>query len=190
MKLSVLQSAKIEPSMLDTRLSLGLAYVVAKYITHQKRRWHRNALPLTTSQQALLSRYFGAQDLARVRIAETQRLPIPNPPGYRQLREHITFDLPNPESVAAMTFDHVVVARTPLLDAIVFHEMVHVTQFRLLGVKAFAEQYVRGFLANRRYDQIPLEVCAFELEERFIRDHRPFDVEAEVNRRLGLGELF
>jgi hypothetical protein len=175
--------------MLDTRLSLGLAYVVAKYITHQKRRWHPKAVPLTAYQQALLSPYFGAQDLDRIRIAETERLPIPNPPGYRQLRERAAFDLPNPETVAAMTFDHVVVARTPLLDAIVFHEMVHVTQFRLLGVKAFAEHYVRGFLANRRYDHIPLEACAFELEERFMRDGNPFNVEAEVKRRLAGGKL-
>ncbi len=145
------------------------AAVVAWFIERQRDRWHNRALPLNPSMRARLNGYFSEEDLSKVRLAENVSLPLPILP-----------------SVAAITFDHLVLARQPVWESLLFHELVHVAQFRLLGVRQFSEQYVQGFLETRRYESIPLEACAFELEQRFLRGAGPFLVENEVRRWLNL----
>ena len=49
--------------------------------------------------------------------------------------------------------------------------MVHVLQYRLLGIEEFARLYVRGYL-HGGYDGTPLEVCAYQLDGRFIMGER------------------
>ena len=71
-------------------------------------------------------------------------------------------DLPDFSSVEAVTFESVVVSHVPFSDGLLFHELVHVEQYRQLGVSRFAELYVRGFLFNGGYDGIPLERNAYE----------------------------
>ena len=165
----------------------ALGYLAALYIHYQRRKWYGRGRPLSEPLRKRFGEYFAAGDLSSVRIVEHARLPIPNPPGYGQPLKLSRFALPDPGQVAAMTFDDVVVARGEIWESLLFHEMVHVTQFRLLGVRRFAEQYMRGFVATRSYGGIPLEVCAFALEERFLRGGGPVDVEAEVRRRIDLG---
>jgi hypothetical protein len=75
----------------------------------------------------------------------------------------------------------------PVPLSTLFHELVHVEQARQLGPRAFVERYVRGWWENgRRYGAIPLERDAYALERRFRAERgTPFDVAAEVARRLG-----
>jgi hypothetical protein len=64
-----------------------------------------------------------------------------------------------------------------------FHELVHVEQYRQVKVPRFAELYVRGFLTGGGYDGIPLEINAYDLGGRFeMEPQRPFSVEREVSR--------
>jgi hypothetical protein len=164
----------------------ALGYLAGRYIQYQREKWHGRGTPLSESLRKRFSEYFTAEDLDRVRIVEHARLPIPNPPGYGQLLKLSRFALPDPAQVAAITFDDVVVASGEIWESLLFHEMVHVTQFRLLGVRLFAEQYMRGFVTTRSYQGIPLEVCAFTLQDRFLRCDGPLDVAAEVRRWLDL----
>jgi hypothetical protein len=71
--------------------------------------------------------------------------------------------------MAAVTFGDVVVSHQPFTDGLLFHELVHVEQYRQLGIPRFAELYVRGFLSGGGYDGIPLEINAYELSGRFER---------------------
>ena len=73
-----------------------------------------------------------------------------------------------------MTFSDVAVSHQPLSDSLLFHEFVHVEQYRRLGISRFAELYVRGFLGGGGYDGIPLEVNAYSLGS-------PFSVQSEVS---------
>ena len=51
---------------------------------------------------------------------------------------------------------------------LLFHELVHVEQYRLLGVQAFARAYVQGVVdSGFVYDRIPLEAVALEMCNRF-----------------------
>ena len=71
-----------------------------------------------------------------------------------------------------------------------FHEMVHVAQYRVLGLRRFADLYVKGFFNGGGYEGIPLEQQAYELETRFSRNPKEkFSVEGDVVRRHEAGLL-
>ena len=55
-------------------------------------------------------------------------------------------NLPDQSTMGAITFNDVVVSHEPFSSGLLFHELVHVEQYRQLGVPRFAELYVRGFL--------------------------------------------
>ncbi len=96
--------------------------------------------------------------------------------------------LPNFSTMAAITFDDVVVFHDPLSPQLIFHELVHVVQYRLLGVDEFARLYVRGYLRGG-YEGTPLEICAYELDGKFIMGSVGFDVEAEVRAWIDNGRF-
>lgn len=146
---------------------MKISSLVGFYIKSQRARFLPWAKPLSDEAKRRFAGYFSEDILNEVRVAEgVSLLAMP--------------------WVAAMTFDNVIASRVPCFGSLLFHEMVHVTQYRVLGIDQFAEMYVREFLRTRRYEAIPLEACAYELERRFVEDEEPFSVEAEVRARLGV----
>ncbi len=150
---------------------------VAEYIRGQRARYYSRAAPLAFGNSWL--RFFPAADLERVRVLQPGQERVANPPFYVELVKLGFAGLPNFTTMAAITFDDIVVFHDPLTPQLVFHELVHVIQYRLLGVDQFARLYVRGYL-HGGYDGTPLEVCAYQLDGRFIMGSVGFDVEAEV----------
>ena len=72
-------------------------------------------------------------------------------------------------------------------DRLLFHELVHLMQYELLGVEEYMEGYVDSWAENgRRYRDIPHEEQAFELAARFWSGDEPFSVEAEVRSRFAI----
>jgi hypothetical protein len=69
--------------------------------------------------------------------------------------------------MAAITFGNIVVSHKPFTHGLLFHELVHVEQYRQLGIPQFSDLYVRGFLTGGGYDGIPLERNAYALGARF-----------------------
>jgi hypothetical protein len=61
-------------------------------------------------------------------------------------------------------------------------------QYRLLGVEEFARLYVLGYL-HGGYDGTPLEICAYQLDGKFITGSVGFDVEAEVKAWIKEGRF-
>ena len=159
-----------------------LAWPVGWYIRRQRDRLVAVARPLTAAEREPLRGYFGDSDLDRVLIAELDELPLPDA-RLARLARSLGWSYPGSSSVAAITFDNVVATRVPLDSALLFHELVHVVQYRLLdGIGPFARSYVQGFVSTGSYEEIPLERCAYHLESRFERGEAPFNVEAEVAR--------
>jgi hypothetical protein len=126
-------------------------------------------------------------DSARVTVLPA----IPNPPFLEQARAvglPVEIDFRSMEGltlVDTILVSQVVPPTDPL--GLMFHELVHVVQYEILGVEEFARQYVRG-LADGDFDyyRIPLEVMAYDLGQRFM-DHpgATFSVLEEVQQRLG-----
>jgi len=92
--------------------------------------------------------------------------------------------------MAAITFYDIVVSHDVFSNGLLFHELVHVEQYRQLGLSRFSELYVGGFLKGGSYEAIPLEVNAYTLEGRFeANPAQHFSVAEEVRRWVAEGRL-
>jgi hypothetical protein len=144
----------------------------------------------------LLRPFFGdaVLDSARLVISQNSEADsqIENPPFYSQL-EAMGFDkhlLPDFADMGAVTFVDVIVSNGPISTATLFHELVHVVQYRKLRLSDFAAKYVTGFLRGGSYERIPLEINAYQLDAEYTRNpKRQFAVEERVQAWIG-GERF
>ena len=159
---------------------------VVEYIRAQRAHYYPRAAPLAFSEIWL--RFFSPVDLQRIRILQPGQERVPNPPFYADLEKLGFTGLPNFTTMGAITFDDVVVFHEPLSPQLIFHELVHVVQYRLLGIEEFARLYVRGYLHGGYYGT-PLEACAYELDGRFIMGSVGFDVETEVTSWIEQGRF-
>ena len=90
-------------------------------------------------------------------------------------------NLPDQSTMAAITFSDKVVSHVHFSDGLLFHQLVHVAQYRQLGIPRFAELYVLGFVNGGSYEAIPLEVHADALGGRYENNHaQHFSVAEEV----------
>jgi len=171
--------------------SAQIAYftrLVSQYVASQRAAYIGMGVPMDQAQQGLLAPFFRANLAGEVRVVLQEH--VVNPPFYPQLRRFGLVNLPDFSAMAAITFVDVVVSRVPLTTPLLFHELVHVVQYAELGVEAFPERYVQGFLRGGSYERIPLEMNAYELGRRFEADpRRSFSAEAEVIEWINDGRL-
>jgi hypothetical protein len=164
--------------------------LVAQYISTQREKYAPRAIPLSVQQKATMKGFFSQQlvDSARLLVLQGER--VANPDFYPMLRSLGFNNLPNQSTMGAITFSDVVVSHESFSDGLLFHELVHVEQYRQLGIPRFSELYVRGFLNGGNYEAIPLEVNAYKLGGRFESDpRRMFSVADEVGRWAAEGRL-
>jgi hypothetical protein len=55
-------------------------------------------------------------------------------------------NLPDQSTMGAITFNDAVVLHEAFTNGLLFHELVHVEQYRQRGIPRLSERYVRGFL--------------------------------------------
>lgn len=134
--------------------------------------------------------FFSPQLLEGIRLLVLQGEQVANPEFYPMLRTLGFRNLPDQSTMGAITFCDVVVSHEPFTNGLLFHELVHVEQYRQLGIPRFSDLYVRGFLNGGSYEAIPLEVNAYTLGGRLKSDpQRSFSVENEVRRWAAEGRL-
>ncbi len=166
-----------------------ISTLVCGYITAQREKALPLAVPLSPEQRTSMDGFFLPQVL-NTRLLVLGDTRVENPPFYALLRQMGFTNLPNFSSMAAVTFCDVVVSHQPFSDGLLFHELVHVEQYRQLGIPRFAELYVRGFLSGGGYNGIPLEINAYELGGRFERSPRTrFAVADEVGAWVSAGRF-
>jgi hypothetical protein len=143
----------------------------AGWIADQRERHAPGSEPLPDTTRAALKGYFEPATLARTRI---RRVPVIENPVFYEEFENSGESIPLDFRVwAAITFDDVIVVNDaqvpgPPPHSVVFHELVHVVQFGMLGVEEFARRYIRRLAQSRfQYMAIPLETIAFDLQDRF-----------------------
>jgi hypothetical protein len=164
--------------------------LVSQYITTQREKYAPRAVSLSSQQPAAVAGFFSPQLLESTRVVVLQGERVANPDFYPILRSLGFRNLPDQSMMAAITFSDVVVSHEPFSHGLLFHELVHVEQYRQLAIPHFSELYVRGFLNGGSYEAIPLEVNAYSLEDRFRRDpQRRFSVEQEVANWAAEGRL-
>ncbi len=164
--------------------------LVAQYITNQRERYAQRAVPLSAQQKAAMGGFFSTQLLDSARLVVLHGERVANPDFYPMLRNLGFNNLPDQSAMGAITFSDIVVSHGPFTDRLLFHELVHVEQYRQLGIRRFAELYVRGFLKGGGYDAIPLEVNAYTLGGRFeITPVQRFSVADEVRNWIMKGRF-
>jgi hypothetical protein len=79
-----------------------------------------------------------------------------------------TAGLPFPEFglADAVALDTVVVANEPLSRSTLFHELLHVVQWQVLGIAGFGWRYLLEYI-HYGYDSMPLERMAVKLADRY-----------------------
>ena len=164
--------------------------LVSQYISTQRGKYSPRAVPLSAQQRAAMNGFFSPQLLEGVRLLVLQGERVANPDFYPMLRNLGFNNLPDQSTMGAITFSDVVVSHVPFTDGLLFHEFVHVEQYRQLGIPRFSDLYVRGFLNGGSYDAIPLEVNAYTLGGRFEQNPaRQFSVADEVTKWQAEGRL-
>lgn len=154
---------------------------VAEYIAAQRNRFLSRSAGLSDAQKAAIGGFFRADLLGATRVLVLEKERIGNPEFYPMLMGMGLSNLPDFALMDAATFRDVVASHVPLSNGILFHELVHVEQYRQLGVPRFSELYVRGFLNGGSYHGIPLEINAYELGARLeAHPGGTFSVENEV----------
>jgi hypothetical protein len=158
-----------------------ISAAVAQYITAQREAYLPTGIPLTAEQLLAVEGFFFLAVLDKARLVVLQNSRVQNPAFYPQLWQLGFRNLPDFEMMAAITFGNVVVSHQPFTNGLLFHELVHVEQYRQLGIPHFSDRYVRGFLTGGGYDGIPLERNAYMLGARFEANPRQhFSVSDEV----------
>lgn len=177
------------------RVAVAAAMLAAPAWLRSRRDLYRPAgHPLRDFELAAFEPFFDAEALASVRVARVEEFrPWPLEGALR--RVGFAGILPS-HSVAGIALIDTVVIVTPAAHEqhvaslpLLFHELVHVEQYRALGVRGFLREYIGGWLAaDRRYDEIPLEVQAFGLTERYeSAPGDPFSVAAAVRAGIAYG---
>jgi hypothetical protein len=95
-----------------------------------------------------------------------------------------------PDLLGGLALDDLIVVRQegnrPAPLSLLFHELVHVVQYKVLGVRGFTREYIREWAkAGFDYMSLPMEVDAYEMQTRF--EERPedrFGVEGMVRGRM------
>jgi hypothetical protein len=164
--------------------------LVAQYISTQREKYASRAIALSAQQKAAMTGFFSPHLLEGAWLLVLQGERVANPDFYPMLRNLGFNNLPDQSTMGAITFCDVVVSHDPFSNGLLFHELVHVEQYRQLGTPRFSEFYVRGFLNGGSYEAIPLEVNAYTLGGHFESDpRRMFSVEDEVGRWAAEGRL-
>ncbi|MCJ7728323.1 MAG: hypothetical protein MUO27_00325 [Sedimentisphaerales bacterium] len=180
----------------DSGMDLQNPEQLVSYLEKEGRNWmvtQRDAYwakgsPLESDIRSVIGPFSQSDTLNSVRICEVPR--IENPPFYKELEKQ---GIPMPldfRNMAGITFNDTVLINPSKIDAkrrtsLVFHECVHVAQFRFLTPDRFAREYVTGW-ANNEFDyyKIPLEIQAYQLQQRFdSNSQNVFSVEAEVAQK-------
>src|SRR6266851_3544545 len=115
--------------------------LVANYIRTQRQNFAARAVNLPAGMRVEVNPFFRPDVLnlntTRVVVLENER--VGNPDFYPMLQALGFTNLPDFGGMAAITFNDVIVSHEALSAPLLFHELVHVEQYRQLGVDRFAE---------------------------------------------------
>jgi hypothetical protein len=160
---------------------------LARYLQEQREHFRLIGRPLEQQMQDAMAPFFTAEVLVPARIVVLERQRIPKPlldSEAKAMGIAGLSDFPHPSSA---TFGDVLVFYDEITNRRLFHALVHSVQLEVLGLGAYAERFVRGFLRTRAHASVPLEVHAAVLEKAFAEQDPTFSVEEKVRLWMNQG---
>jgi len=128
-----------------------------------------------------LSQYYSRELLSKAKAVFVDRVPVP-PLSKIGLAQFSDFENMGADGITYLD-TYFVKRREAQRESLHFHELVHVIQWKVLGVERFLAAYADG-LERHSYRNSPLEVMAYDHESRFKTSPAPYDVEAKVTTEL------
>jgi hypothetical protein len=117
------------------------------------------ARPVASCGFPRLPLYFTAETLASAKVVITDRLPVP-PLSSWGLTQFASFERRDPDGITYLDTCFLKPHQSKN-EAIHFHELIHVIQWRVLGAERFLRSYADG-LERFGYRDSPLEVMAYD----------------------------
>ena len=164
------------------------------WIEEMRDRYREGARPLDEAERGVMAPFFPPEILDGVRVRTLASLENPAfledfglAPGGGLL-----FDVTTASALAAVDTVLAVESRVEMgtenWSEVLFHELVHLVQYRELGTRVFVASYVESMEeVGFKYSEIAHEAQALDLERRFREDpETPFSVVAEVRERFVL----
>jgi hypothetical protein len=139
------------------------------------------ARPVASCRFTRLSLYFNAETLESAKVVLVDELPIP-PLSSWGLTRFAELERGNFNGITYL--DNIFLKRhQSRQEAIHFHELIHVIQWRILGPERFLYSYANG-LETFGYRASPMEIMAYGAEVAFLASEDRFDAEALVAQML------
>ena len=143
--------------------------------------YERDAQPVASMHFARLPQYFDNALLKTAKFIPVDRVPMP-PLSAMGLGRFAALEQGDFHGVTYL--DRYFIKRTVVTEeALHFHELIHVIQWRLLGPEGFLAAYANG-LDEFGYENSPLEKIAYDAETSFKRSFAFFDAEKFVAEHL------
>lgn len=181
--------------MLDKKVLTALIDQGLSWVREQQARFLRSSRKLYPEEKKSLGGFFLPETLALARVAHVFQ--IEDPPFLSQWRAKGVVGLLDFRQMAGITFVDTIVVATRFRHSnanfisLLFHELVHVVQFRVLTPEVMITQYLQGWAENGfEYYRIPLEVQAYDLQREFESNAPPFSAEDRVRQTLSLKGVF
>lgn len=150
------------------------------------------SIPLSSAQKTQLGPFFTAEILDRLRIVKLSQTgeTIPYPPFYEKVRAGGARVVPDLAHLTAVPFFDVAVFNSEPTPRTIFHALVHVTQFVLVGLERVIEGYFRTLNEAGFWMVVPFEEQAYQMDARYTRNPADvFSVEEEVREWLRSGRF-
>ena len=161
-----------------------------QWVETQRNEHRLTARILTEEEKSEFEHFFDSKilDLARIKIVPV----IENPGFYSDLQDLKIPRLLDFRNAAGITFKDTIVISQQYLKAdsklkpLIFHELVHVVQYEVFGVREFITGYVRSWADNGfNNSSIHFEIEAYKLHQRYeANPGKGFSVVDKVRQRL------
>jgi hypothetical protein len=173
----------------DQELQQAIADVISN-ARHREEIYLPRSTSLTATQREAMRPFYTSGILDRVQILELKDERVANP-GYhaRAAKRGYKLMLDFPHK-AVIAHPRLIIFQEKLSLRLLFHGLVHVAQYEVLGQERYLDLYVRAFVQTGNYTSVPLEMQAYQLDNRFMEDPgNPFSVENEVRKWSGAGSF-
>jgi hypothetical protein len=182
----------VEPPKFTEMELAGLIAETLAWLQQQREKHYALSEPLSEPIKEKLRPFFPAEILDRAKIRDLSRTgeTIPYPPFYDRVRAGGARVVPDAAHMTAIPFiDVALFNRQPTLRT-VFHNLVHVTQFSIVGLERVMKGYFKALNDSGLWMVVPFEEQAYKLDARFTKDPSDqFSVEAEIREWLRNGRF-
>jgi hypothetical protein len=158
-----------------------LVQLSIEFASQQRDRFFPRSAPLSPETMEIMRPFFPAEVLTSARIVILENERLSNPSFVAELKQRglpVSFDMSH---IHAAAYFDVIIFQSAFTNRVLFHNLVHLVQYRAMGVDRWVEVYVRGLLNAGMAATFPVEAQAYELDQRF--ETNPlvgFSVEEEV----------